>query len=48
MDAMIFTEHVKKLDENMVSMIPWVARVKVHEHLGMTIDFSLKLGVAIS
>ena len=49
LDAIIVTKCIKKLDEKHGANDPLtVARGKVHKHLGMTVDFSLKLGTAIS
>ena len=43
----IVTDHVKLLDESCGSQDPLtVTHVKIHEYLGMTIDFSLKMGVS--
>ena len=49
LDTMIVTKCVNNLDEKHGANDPLiVAQVKVHEHLGMTVDWSLKLGVDIS
>ena len=43
------TEHVKLIDKVYGTTDPLVAtKVKIHEHLVMTLDFVLKLGAAMT
>ena len=48
-EHVIFTNHINKLDEVLSTQHPLnISRRKAHERVGITTDFSLKIGCAIS